>query len=76
MSADTVAFNAGSVAYTYQISKYEVTIEQYVEFLNAKATTDTYGLYNAPMGNTGGLTPCGILQTESACPLAPPTPTR
>ena len=37
----------GSVGYTYNIGKYEVTAGQYTEFLNAKATiTPTYGLYN------------------------------
>jgi formylglycine-generating enzyme required for sulfatase activity len=35
----------GAVAYTYYISKYEVTNTQYAEFLNAVAATDTYGLY-------------------------------
>ena len=39
----------GSVDYVYQIGKYEVTAGQYTEFLNAVATTDTYGLYNANM---------------------------
>ncbi|MFZ1932367.1 MAG: SUMF1/EgtB/PvdO family nonheme iron enzyme [Thermoguttaceae bacterium] len=35
----------GSVPYTYQMGKYDVTIGQYCEFLNAVAKTDTYGLY-------------------------------
>ena len=35
----------GSVAYEYQIGKYEITNNQYCEFLNAVAATDTYGLY-------------------------------
>jgi len=39
----------GAVAYEYRIGKYEVTLDQYVEFLNAVAATDTYGLYNASM---------------------------
>jgi formylglycine-generating enzyme required for sulfatase activity len=48
----------GSVAYGYQISKYEVTNAQYAEFLNAVAATDTNGLYNTNMGShaTGGIT--------------------
>jgi formylglycine-generating enzyme required for sulfatase activity len=41
----------GSVAYTYQISKYETTNAQYAEFLNAVAATDTYDLYNTKMGD-------------------------
>jgi len=43
----------GSVAYDYCISKYEVTNTQYVEFLNAVAATDTYGLYDTRMGLLG-----------------------
>ncbi len=39
----------GAVAYTYQIGKYEVTAAQYVDFLNHKAQTDTYGLYYPAM---------------------------
>ncbi|MBN1488501.1 MAG: SUMF1/EgtB/PvdO family nonheme iron enzyme [Phycisphaerae bacterium] len=39
----------GSVGYTYNIGKYEVTTGQYTEFLNAVARTDTYGLYNPIM---------------------------
>jgi len=45
----------GSVAYEYNIGKYEVTAGQYTEFLNAVADTDTYGLYNTSMwSNTYG----------------------
>jgi formylglycine-generating enzyme len=39
----------GAVDYEYNIGKYEVTCAQYVEFLNAVAATDTYGLYNTLM---------------------------
>ncbi|MFW6303547.1 MAG: formylglycine-generating enzyme family protein [Candidatus Sumerlaeota bacterium] len=35
----------GSVDYAYRIGKYEVTVEQYCEFLNAVGKEDTYGLY-------------------------------
>lgn len=41
----------GSVEYAYNIGQYEVTASQYCSFLNAKAKTDTYGLYNASMWN-------------------------
>ena len=41
----------GSVAYTYQMGKYDVTAGQYCEFLNAVAKTDTYGLYNTNMAD-------------------------
>ena len=39
----------GSVGYSYNIGKYEVTAGQYTEFLNAVAKTDAYGLYNTSM---------------------------
>jgi len=41
----------GSVGYNYNIGKYEVTAKQYTDFLNAKAKTDTYGLYNSQMSD-------------------------
>jgi hypothetical protein len=48
----------GAVAYDYQISKYEVTNEQYAAFLNAKAASDPNGLYDTLMDSTtyGGIT--------------------
>ncbi len=54
----------GSVDYTYRISKYEVTNAQYAEFLNAVASTDSYGLYDTDMGSPepwewGGITRSG-----------------
>jgi formylglycine-generating enzyme required for sulfatase activity len=39
----------GSVGYSYQIGKYEVTAGQYTEFLNAVAKADPNGLYNTNM---------------------------
>jgi len=54
--------DCGSVAYSYYISKYEITNAQYAEFLNAKATSDPLGLYNANMGSDstdGGITQSG-----------------
>ncbi len=36
----------GSVSYYYSIGKYEVTLTQYAEFLNAVAKSDPYKLYN------------------------------
>ena len=53
----------GAVAYTYQISKYEVTNAQYAEFLNAVAATDTNALYNTSMASDatfGGITRSGV----------------
>jgi sulfatase modifying factor 1 len=46
----------GAVNYLYSIGKYEVTNAQYAAFLNAKAATDTYGLYSEDMaGGQGGI---------------------
>jgi len=59
-SADTTAY--GAVAYDYQIGKYDVTIGQYTDFLNAVAATDTYSLYNTNMGtrlNIAGISRSG-----------------
>ena len=50
-AADTTGY--GAVGYEYQIGKYEVTNAQYAEFLNAKASTDSYGLYNTSMLSYG-----------------------
>lgn len=46
-AADITTF--GAVAYPYRMGKYEVTVADYVQFLNAVATTDTYGLWNNSM---------------------------
>lgn len=42
----------GSVAYVYNMGKFEVTAGQYTEFLNKVAATDTYSLYNTQMSDT------------------------
>ena len=41
----------GGVDYIYDIGKYEITVWQYTQFLNAVAKTDSYGLYHENMGN-------------------------
>ena len=41
----------GAVSYVYQITTYEVTVGQYVQFLNAKASSDSYGLYDSYMSD-------------------------
>jgi formylglycine-generating enzyme required for sulfatase activity len=54
--ADTTGF--GAVGYTYQIGKYDVTNDQYCQFLNAVATAnDPYGLWNSYMQSSpnGGI---------------------
>lgn len=51
----------GRVTTSYQIGKFEVTNAQYVDFLNAKAATDTLNLYNTLMGmsTAGGIVRSG-----------------
>jgi len=48
----------GSVNYSFEIGKYEITAGQYTEFLNAVAADDPYGLYHTFMFD--GYYPCGI----------------
>ena len=43
----------GAVDHTYQIGKYEVTNAQYGEFLNAKGSSNTNGIYNSDMASAG-----------------------
>jgi formylglycine-generating enzyme required for sulfatase activity len=53
----------GDVNYEYAIGKYEVTVGQYTEFLNAVAGTDTYNLYNPLMAtdvNVAGISRSGV----------------
>ena len=55
----------GSVPYSYQMGKYDVTVGQYCQFLNAVAQTDTYGLYSNYMSSGNGLFTTGIVQSGS-----------
>jgi formylglycine-generating enzyme required for sulfatase activity len=53
----------GAVGYSYQIGKFEVTLSEYTEFLNAVAHVDTYQLYDAAMTtnlNIAGIQRMGI----------------
>jgi len=54
----------GSVGYSYNIGKYEVTIGQYTAFLNAVAATDTYSLYSTNMATD--LNVAGIARSGSS----------
>jgi formylglycine-generating enzyme required for sulfatase activity len=59
-SNDNTGF--GSVSYAYRIGTYEVTVGQYTAFLNAVASTDTYGVYNPLMAtdlNSAGIARSG-----------------
>jgi formylglycine-generating enzyme required for sulfatase activity len=52
----------GAVAYSFRIGATEVTNAQYVEFLNAVASDDPYGLYSTHMGSDtqGGIVRDGV----------------
>ncbi len=52
----------GAVDHDYRIGKYEVTNAQYAEFLNAKAASDPFELYERQMG----LGPTGLQYPYSA----------
>ena len=54
----------GRVDYVYKIGKYEVTIGQYTEFLNAVASTDPYALYTTAMESA--LNVAGIARSGSS----------
>lgn len=59
-AADTTGF--GAVPYAYRIGRFEVTIGQYVEFLNAVAADDPFGLFHPGMEanlNVAGIRRCG-----------------
>ncbi|MCA9215981.1 MAG: SUMF1/EgtB/PvdO family nonheme iron enzyme [Planctomycetales bacterium] len=51
----------GAVPYKYRIGQYEVTNEQYTEYLNAIAASDPYDVYNPEMGThiRGGISRSG-----------------
>lgn len=55
--------SAGGVGYSYQIGKYDVTIQQYTDFLNAAAKSDPYSLYDSNMASD--LNIAGISQSGS-----------
>jgi len=54
----------GSVSSTYRIATTEVSLSQYVAFLNAVAQTDLYGLYNTNMSSN--LNVAGINRSGSS----------
>ncbi len=60
-AADSFDAGYGSVSYTYNIGKYEVTTAQYADFLNHKAQSDPYGMWSSFMAATGsGYLGCNI----------------
>ena len=57
------ANGVGAVAQSFSIGTYEVTIQQYCEFLNAVARTDTYELWSQAMSSS--LSAAGIARAGS-----------
>jgi len=67
-AADTEVMNDGAAGFgrvesKFRIGKYEITAGQYVEFLNAVADDDPFGLYSTSMWNSS--TGCKIERTGS-----------
>ena len=56
----------GSVGYAYQMGEYDVTVGQYVQFLNAVAKADTYSLYNTYMALGNSYPTIGITRSGSS----------
>jgi hypothetical protein len=56
--ADTAGI--GAVSYSFTISRFLITNNEYVEFLNNMASTDVFELYNSSMSSSrGGITRSG-----------------
>jgi sulfatase modifying factor 1 len=61
-NAPDSATGFGEVDYPYAIGRYDVTVLQYTDFLNAVAKTDPYDLYDPSLGHTpnvGGIQQIG-----------------
>jgi sulfatase modifying factor 1 len=61
----------GGVAYNYRIGTTEVTNAQYAAFLNEKAKSDPFGLYNTNMGRDdakGGIARSGVSGSYTYAP--------
>jgi hypothetical protein len=62
----------GAVDYEYRIAKYEVTIGQYAEFLNAVARSDPHQLYDEQMSTsraTAGILRSGLAGSYAYTPI-------
>lgn len=58
------ASGLGAVSVDFRIGVYDVTIQQYTDFLNAIASSDPYGLYNSNMGTSSNIS--GILRSGTS----------
>ena len=56
----------GSVAYTYQMGEFDVTVAQYTQFLNSVAKTDSFGLWNPSMTPESAFGSCGISRSGTS----------
>lgn len=55
----------GGVPYSYSVGKFEVTSGQYVQFLNAVAADDSYGLYSLGMSDPDPYNYIGVIRSGS-----------
>lgn len=62
-ASDTTGF--GAVGYAFRIGMLEISNSQYVEFLNAKAASDPYDLYNEAVRSFFGPSFNGIVRNGS-----------
>jgi len=62
VTSELYSYWIGSVSYSYRIGQYEVTNAQYTEFLNARAQSDPFDLYNPAMESDprGGIQRTGV----------------
>jgi formylglycine-generating enzyme len=60
--ADSTGF--GKVLYDYRIGRFEITIGQYVEFLNAVAATDPFNLCSSAMSSSAPI--AGVIRSGAA----------
>jgi formylglycine-generating enzyme len=56
----------GAVAYSFEMSTYDITVSQYTAMLNAIAQTDPMGLFNSSMNPENNPASCGIVRSGTA----------
>jgi len=64
----------GRVIESYQISKYEITIGDYVSFLNSVVKSDPHILYNASMASTATVAGIACTSIDGSYSYEPITP--